>query len=219
VLPGDVTDPHAVAQVVSAVEHELGAIDLLVNNAGRVESQEVPLWEADAADWWDVVTTNLRGPALFCRFALPGMVARDRGRVININSLRGVRPQATQSAYGVSKGALALLTQSLAAGFEGTRLRAFDYSPGRVETDLARTLVSLGSMGSGEWTPMSRAVAGVVAIAEGRLDALSGCFIHAEDDLEQLQQRASEAVDAGGRRLALSPAFPGDPLTQRRIRR
>lgn len=218
-LPGDVTDPAHVAGVVADVERELGGIDLLVNNAGRVETRELDLWEADVDQWWDVVTTNLRGPALFCRYVVPGMVARDAGRVVNVNSLRGVRPQATQSAYGVSKGALALLTESLAAGLAGTRVRAFDYSPGRVQTDLARTLVSTGSMRADGWTPVERAVAGVVAIAEGVLDALSGCFVHAEDDLEELADRASEVIDTGGRRLALSEAFAGDPLSSRQIRR
>jgi NAD(P)-dependent dehydrogenase (short-subunit alcohol dehydrogenase family) len=219
VLPGDVTDLQSVASVVAATEHEFGGIDLLVNNAGRVESREVPVWEAAPEQWWDVVTTNLRGPSLFCRHVLPGMLARGTGRVVNINSLRGVRPQSTQTSYGVSKGALALLTESLAAGLSGTGVRAFDYSPCRVETELAQTLVNLGSMRAHGWTPVERAVSGVVAIAKGRLDALSGCFVHAEDDLEQLAERASEIIENDGRRMVLSQAFAGDPLSQRRISR
>lgn len=219
VLPGDVTDPQSVVRVVAATEQKFGGIDLLVNNAGRVETREVPVWAADPEQWWDVVTTNLRGPSLFCRYVLPGMLARGTGRIVNINSLRGVRPQSTQSSYGVSKGALALLTESLAAGLAGTGVRAFDYSPGRVETELAQTLVSLGSMRAHGWTPVERAVLGVIAIAKGRLDALSGCFVHAEDDLEQLAGRASEIIENDGRRVVLSQAFAGDPLSQRRISR
>lgn len=218
-LPGDVTDPDGVAAAVAEVERDLGGIDLLVNNAGRVETDELALWEADADQWWDVVTTNLRGPALFCRFVVPGMRARDAGRVINVNSLRGVRPQATQSAYGVSKGALAFLTESLAASLAGTQVRVFDYSPGRVETELARTLVCLGSMRADDWTPIDRAIAGVIAIAEGTLDALSGCFVHAEDDFAAIAEHASELVAAGGRRLVLSEAFAGDPLSARPVSR
>ena len=216
---GDVTVPDSVASIVSEVERELGGIDLLVNNAGLAESQDVAIWEGAPDEWWQVVTTNLRGPALLCRFALPAMVAQGRGRIVNINSLRGVRAQATQSAYAVSKGALALLTRNLATSLDGTEVRVFDYSPGRVQTDLARSLVALGSMSDSGWTPTDQATNGVLAIASGRLDVLSGHFLHAHDDLEDLAQRAKQIVRAGGRQVELSEAFPGDPLRKRQVGR
>src|SRR5690606_39690141 len=53
------------------------AIDLLVNNAGALEPER-PLWEADPDEWWSVFETNVRGPFLFERYVLPGMLARDR---------------------------------------------------------------------------------------------------------------------------------------------
>lgn len=215
VRAGDVTDPGEVAATVAEVESTLGAVDLLVNNAGLAEASEVPIWEADPDEWWSVMTTNLRGPALFSRFVVPTMVANGRGRIVNINSMRGMRAQSTQTAYAVSKGGLAVLTKSLAAGLEGTGVQVFDYSPGRVRTDLSDSLVALGSMSDDSWTPMERATDGVLAIASGALDELSGCFVHAHDDFAELADRAQEIVDGRGRRLELTEAFSGDPLNQR----
>ncbi|MEP6697393.1 MAG: SDR family NAD(P)-dependent oxidoreductase, partial [Pseudonocardiales bacterium] len=94
-VPVDVTIPDAVRAAVRTVERDLGPVDLLVNNAGRADAAEVPFWEADDRDWWNVVETNLRGPMLLSRAVLPGMVQRQHGRIININSGLGLRGNAT----------------------------------------------------------------------------------------------------------------------------
>jgi len=181
----------------------------------------VPLWDADPHEWWRVMETNLRGPMLFSRAVAPGMIARGSGRIVNINSTRSVRAEATQTAYGVSKCAVSMLTQSLWAGLGGTGVRVFDYSPGRVWTQLTESLyaseVTKGTSEApkGSWTPMEKAVDGLVALAEGGLDELAGRFIHANDDLRQMSEMAGEVVGSGGRRLVLAEAFPGDPLVDR----
>jgi NAD(P)-dependent dehydrogenase (short-subunit alcohol dehydrogenase family) len=212
----DVADPASVRRAVASTEDAFGRIDLLVNNAGTSERDDVPLWEADADDWWDVMTTNVRGPMLFCRTVVPGMVARGSGRIVNINSLRAVHALPTQTAYGISKAALGKLTQALAAGLAGTGVRSFDYSPGRVLTELTHQLGMAARPGT-SWTPMEQAVDGVVRIAEGSLDALAGRFLHAHDDWQQLAERADDVVRGAGRAWTISPAFPGDPLANRRV--
>lgn len=220
-LAGDVTDPADVERVARTTEETFGRIDLLVNNAGTAEEGNVPLWDADPHEWWRVMETNLRGPMLFSRAVAPGMIARGSGRIVNINSTRSVRAEATQTAYGVSKCAVSMLTQSLWAGLGGTGVRVFDYSPGRVWTQLTESLyaseVTKGTSEApkGSWTPMEKAVDGLVALAEGGLDELAGRFIHANDDLRQMSEMAGEVVGSGGRRLVLAEAFPGDPLVDR----
>ncbi|HET6391620.1 MAG TPA: SDR family NAD(P)-dependent oxidoreductase, partial [Blastococcus sp.] len=57
----DVTDRPSVEAAVEAVVGELGQVDLLVNNAGVIDELEVPLWEADPDQWWDVVTSHVKG--------------------------------------------------------------------------------------------------------------------------------------------------------------
>lgn len=214
-LPGDVTDPRAVTAVVGTAERVLGPIDLLVNNAGAAEPHEAPVWESDPEEWWGTVTTNVLGPMLYVHAVVPGMLARGSGRIVNVNSLLGVWTLPTQTAYSVSKAALAKLTAALSAGLAGTGVLAFDYSPGRVRTDLTSDLGDLPGARDDSWTSMEQAVDGVLAIARGRLDTLAGRFIHARDDLEILVLRAAEIAERGGRVITLAEAFDGDPLSQR----
>ncbi|MCW2899944.1 MAG: short-chain dehydrogenase [Streptosporangiaceae bacterium] len=214
VVPGDVTDPDSVAQVVQATEDAFGAIDLLVNNAGTAEGENVTVRDADPEEWWQVFETNLRGPMLFCRAVASGMSVRGRGRIININSTRSVRAEATQTAYGISKCAVAMLTQSLAADLAGTGVRVFNYSPGRVRTDLTGAMYAAAEP-KGQWTPMDKAVDGVVTVAQGRMDELAGLFLHADDAFEELLARSQEIASHGGRTLTLAEAYPGDPLMAR----
>ena len=73
------------------VAEELGPIDLLVNNAGLIDEFEVPLWEADPDQWWDVVSSHVRGAFLLCRAVVPWMVLRNRGRIVNLASGQSLR--------------------------------------------------------------------------------------------------------------------------------
>jgi 3-oxoacyl-[acyl-carrier protein] reductase len=207
----DVTRDDEVRSAVDTVRSTLGPVDLLVNNAGRIESDEVPLWESDPDEWWAVVETNLRGPYLFCRAVLPEMVDRGSGRIVNITSGAALRDSAIYSAYGVSKTALLRLTGSIVAGAGPAGVRAFDVAPGVVRTDMTAAMPTHRDRTS--WTPVE-AVAGMIeAIATGRLDALTGRYLRAgTDDLSDLLERADAIVRADARTLRLRPYGPDDPL-------
>jgi NAD(P)-dependent dehydrogenase (short-subunit alcohol dehydrogenase family) len=88
-LPADVTDAQAVKQVVAQTEREFGPVALLVHNAGSAQAIG-PLWDVEPDQWWRDVEVNLRGTFLCARAVLPGMLARHRGRIINMSSLFGV---------------------------------------------------------------------------------------------------------------------------------
>ncbi len=218
IFPGDVTDPAHVREVVTETLSAFGGIDLLVNNAGVVEPEDRPLWEADLDGWWRNLTVNVRGPMLFSAAVVPGMLARGRGRIVSVNSMRAVRSMATQTAYGTSKAALAQLMESLDKSLTGTGVHAFNLSPGRVRTEMTEAL-GLGDMPADAWTPMEQAVAAFLAIARGELDALSGRFLHANDDLAAFAARAEEMVAAQARVLTFADAYPGDHLRARPIGR
>ena len=113
-LPADVTDHNAIAAVVAATESQLGPIDLLINNAGSFRALG-PAAAVDPEEWWREVEINLRGPFVCAHAALPGMIARRRGRIINIVSAAGLQAIETVSAYGISKTALIRFTETLAA--------------------------------------------------------------------------------------------------------
>jgi short-subunit dehydrogenase len=174
----DVTDAAAVDRVVMHAEQHLGTVDLLVNNAATIETQQVPFWECDLEDVWRVVQTNLRGPLLLTRALLPPMVARGHGRVVNIASqARAASRTGTYTGYAVSKRALSLFTESLAEPLAGTGVVVIDVLPG-----LVRTALSLSMPVWADVTDWDRAedTARIVAdIAAGRYDDRHGSVLDA----------------------------------------
>jgi NAD(P)-dependent dehydrogenase (short-subunit alcohol dehydrogenase family) len=207
-VAADVTDRASVEAAVEAVVGELGPIDLLVSNAGLIDELEVPLWEADPEQWWDVVSSHVRGGFLLSRVVVPWMVLRNRGRIVNLASGMSVRARPEYSAYSVAKTALMRMTEALAGALEGSDVRVFDVAPGVVDTPMTRSMEMW--RGFEDWTPPERVVELVAAIAAGELDQWSGRFLHAgQDDLDTVRDGTPE--DAA-RQLRLRPYGAGDPL-------
>jgi NAD(P)-dependent dehydrogenase (short-subunit alcohol dehydrogenase family) len=207
-VAADVTDRASVTAAVERVVEELGQIDLLVNNAGLIDAAEEPLWETDPDQWWDVVSSHIRGGYLLCRTVVPWMVLRNRGRVINIGSGQGLAAQPEYSAYAVAKTGLMRITEALAGALEGSDVRAFDLAPGVVDTPMTRSMPKW--RGRTEWTPPERVVEFVAAIAAGELDQWSGRFLRVGvDDPDSLRSFTPE--DAA-RQLRLRPYGDGDPV-------
>ena len=193
-LQVDVSDEASVDRMVTDTEHELGPIDLLVNNAG-VMGSSVPVWESeDAADWWRVFEINTLGAYLCCRRVLRGMVQRGSGRIVNVGSGGAHLPvtpgRVGDSAYGPSKAALHRFGELLAGQLREHGIAVFTISPG-----LVRTAMTERWGDDMPWTPPHLAPHLVRALASGRADRLSGRYIHAEhDDIEDLIVRADEVV-------------------------
>jgi NADP-dependent 3-hydroxy acid dehydrogenase YdfG len=206
-VAADVTDRAAVEAAVARVHEEFGHVDLLVNNAGLMDAEEVPVWEADPDEWWAVVESHVRGALLLVRAVVPGMVTRDRGRVVSLASGLSTRGGAVYSAYSVGKTGLMRLTENLAAALDGTRVRAFDLAPGVVETTMSRSM-SIHE-GRTDWTPPAVVVELLAAIAAGELDQWSGRLLRAgADDLDVLRRTTPPHA---GRQLRLVPYGEGDP--------
>jgi NAD(P)-dependent dehydrogenase (short-subunit alcohol dehydrogenase family) len=207
-VAADVTDRAAVDAAVARVADELGRVDLLVNNAGVVDAAEVPVWEADPDQWWDVVASHVRGAQLLVRAVVPGMLARGHGRVVNLASGMSIRANRDYSAYSVGKTGLMRLTEALDLSLQGSGVRAFDVAPGVVDTPMTRSMAMWRDFT--DWTPPERVVELVAAIADGQLDAWAGRFVRAgKDDLETL--RALTPEDAA-RQLRLTPYEADDPV-------
>jgi 3-oxoacyl-[acyl-carrier protein] reductase len=207
-VAADVTDRSAVEAAVERAVAGLGPIDLLINNAGLIDAAEVPLWEADPDQWWDVVSSHLRGTFLLCRSVVPWMLLRNRGRIVNIASGQSLRARPEFSAYGVAKTGLMRITEALAGALEGSDVRAFDLSPGVVDTDMTRSMTMW--RGFTDWTPPESVVEFVAAIAAGDLDQWSGRFLRVGADDPGTLAAATPQDDA--RRLRLRPYGDGDPL-------
>jgi NAD(P)-dependent dehydrogenase (short-subunit alcohol dehydrogenase family) len=204
----DVTDRAAVADAVARVADELGRVDLLVNNAGLIDVAEVPIWEADADQWWEVVGSHIRGAQLMVRAVVPGMLARGHGRVVNLASGMSTKANRDYSAYSVAKTGLMRLTEALQLSLQGSGVHAFDVAPGVVDTPMTRSMEMW--RGFEDWTPPERVVELIAAIAAGDLDAWAGRFLRAgADDLTQLERVVPEGA---ARQLRLLPFGDGDPL-------
>lgn len=206
----DVTDPDAVEVAVEHVVDTHGRIDLLVNNAGLIETEQ-PLWEADVDEWWQVMVTNIRGPFLLSRAVAPHMIAAGGGRIVNLNSGSGTRESDVLTAYHASKSALARLTGGLALAGAEHGVRAFDMAPGVVESDMTHSMEL--HRGRTEWTDPEDVKALLLAIADGELDAFNGRFVRAgTDDLEELRARSRQGLGDGERMLRLRPWGDDDPV-------
>lgn len=206
----DVTDEAAVGAVVDGVIGEHGRIDLLVNNAGQVEA-ELPLWDADPDQWWQVMETNVRGPFLVTRAVVPHMIASGGGRVINLNSGSATRESPVLTAYHASKSALARLTGGVALAGAEHGVLAFDLAPGVIETDMTHSMRM--HQDRTEWTSPADLTALALALADGELDGFSGRMVRAgADDLEVLRAKSARGLAEGERMLRLRPWGPDDPL-------
>jgi NAD(P)-dependent dehydrogenase (short-subunit alcohol dehydrogenase family) len=207
-VAADVTDRAGVDRAVARVADELGRVDLLVNNAGLIDAAEVPVWEADPDQWWDVVASHIRGAQLLVRAVVPGMLARGHGRVVNLASGMSTRANRDYSAYSVAKTGLMRLTEALALSLQGSGVHAFDVAPGVVDTPMTRSMEIW--RGFTDWTPPERVVELVTAIAAGELDAWSGRFLRAgADDLAALR---SVTPEDAARQLRLRSYGDADPL-------
>jgi 3-oxoacyl-[acyl-carrier protein] reductase len=140
-VAADVTDPDLVRQAVDTVEERLGPVDLLVDNAGLRDPVRAMPWEADPRRWWQVMEVNLLGPVLLAHEMVPRMLQRGGGRVLELGSGVGLRPEPGYSAYSVSKAALLRWVDNLAAGLDAdSGVRVLAASPGLVRTDMTEQM-------------------------------------------------------------------------------
>jgi 3-oxoacyl-[acyl-carrier protein] reductase len=186
-LVGDVSKPEDVERWFS----QAGEVDLLVNNAGISVGEGMTAWELATEDWWHVFEVNVLGVYLCCRAAIPGMLARSQGRIVNVASGAAYLPDTKSTAYSASKAAVHRFSEILADQLRPRGIPVFSISPGLVKTDL-----TAGAPDDSPWTPPELAPRLVRALASGKLDALSGRYLHAEhDDVDDLSRRVDEILE------------------------
>jgi NAD(P)-dependent dehydrogenase (short-subunit alcohol dehydrogenase family) len=187
----DVNDASAVERAIAAV----GAVDLLVNNAGTLDAIG-PAWKVDTEDWRRDVETSLLGAFNCSRAVLPGMIERGRGRIVNVASGAAERAYPYGSGYAAGKAALISFTRSLAAETAEHGIAVFAIAPGFVWTEMTERLRDASGPApdvSGS-DPLAPELAGrlVLRLASGEADKLTGEFIHVRDDLDELLQRSAD---------------------------
>ena len=132
----DVTDVIEVKREVAAAEAARGPVDILINNAGSVESG--PFVKADPAVFRTMWNVHLMGAVYASQAVLPGMIERGFGRIVNIASTAGLKGYAYVSAYCAAKHALVGLTRALAAETATRGVTVNAVCPGYTDTELVR---------------------------------------------------------------------------------
>jgi gluconate 5-dehydrogenase len=135
----DVTDGAQVRNAIAATEALHGRLDILVNNAGI--QRRNPLVEFTKADWDDVIATNLTAPFLVSQAALPGMIARGSGKIINIASLMSELARPTVVPYAAAKGGVRQLTRGMAVELAPHNIQVNAIAPGYFATEMNRALI------------------------------------------------------------------------------
>ena len=205
----DVTDERSVDAAFTKFRDELGPIDLLVNNAG-VLGPIGPLWEVDGRSWWRTMEINVGGMLVCTQLALPEMVARRRGRVINVASQAGVHRWPLVSAYSVSKASVVKFTENVARETSRFGVSVFSVHPGLLPIGLGETGLPdapadshIGrirawvehEMAEGRGADPACAMRLMARLARGDGDALSGRHISVHDDLDAVVERIDAVRD------------------------
>ncbi|ANA39160.1 SDR family oxidoreductase [Geobacter anodireducens] len=132
----DVRRRKAVQEAVEGLPDAFSRIDILVNNAGLALGLE-PAHETNPDDWDAMVDTNIKGLIYCTRFLLPGMVARNRGHIVNIGSVAGSWPYPGGNVYGGTKAFVEQFSRNLRADLLGKRVRVTCLAPGMAETEFS----------------------------------------------------------------------------------
>ncbi|MCI7510931.1 MAG: SDR family oxidoreductase [Firmicutes bacterium] len=150
----DVSDSTAVKQMVTEVEKTLGAVTLLVNNAGIAKQC---LFQDMTEDYWrHIFDVNLNGAFNTIQAVLPNMLHEHSGCIINTSSIWGQHGASCEVAYSATKHAIIGLTRSLAQELAPTNIRVNCVAPGVIDTDMVQVLGTETLAALAEDTPAGR---------------------------------------------------------------
>jgi meso-butanediol dehydrogenase/(S,S)-butanediol dehydrogenase/diacetyl reductase len=131
-LQADVTKREDVEQMMKTIEERLGGLDILVANAGIIMAG--PVASMSEAEWDRIFAVNVKGVYLCAQAAIPRLIARGGGRIVNIASVAGKTGRAGLAAYCASKAAVISLTQSLAEELGPMQIAVNAICPGYLKT-------------------------------------------------------------------------------------
>jgi 3-hydroxy acid dehydrogenase/malonic semialdehyde reductase len=132
----DVRERETVERAFADLPADFAAVDVLVNAAGGA----LGLGKVDQArveDWDEMIATNVRGLALVTRAAIPGMIARRRGHIVNLGSVAGSHSYPGGNVYGATKAFVERFSSNLRADLLGHPIRVTNIEPGMVETEFS----------------------------------------------------------------------------------
>jgi NAD(P)-dependent dehydrogenase (short-subunit alcohol dehydrogenase family) len=171
-LAVDVADAPAVQAAGEATRRAVGAVDVLINNAG-INGPVRPSWDYALEDWQRVLAVDLTGVFLCCRALVPAMRERGYGRIVNVASIAGKEGVAGIAAYSAAKAGVIGFTKALARELVGSDVLANSVAPVMAETDLLQQMTAEHIAATKAKIPMGRfltvpEIAATVAFAASR---------------------------------------------------
>jgi gluconate 5-dehydrogenase len=182
----DVTDEAAIVKAFEGLDAKGIAVDILVNNAGI--QMRKPLVEFTSADWRKVIETNLTSAFVIGREAARRMIARKRGKIVNIASLASELARPTVGPYTAAKGGIKTLTKSMAVEWAASGIQANAIGPGYMATDMNQALIQnpdfnswlMSRIPSKRWGRPDELVGAAIFLASAASDYVNGQVIYVD---------------------------------------
>ncbi|MEZ5666275.1 MAG: SDR family oxidoreductase [Alphaproteobacteria bacterium] len=182
----DVTDPAAVAAAVDGIERDHGPIDILVNNAGI--QRRTPLEDYPVATWTEMVTTNLSSVFYVGQAVARHMIARKRGKIVNICSLMSEVSRYSIAPYSATKGAVKMLTKGMCTDWARHGIQVNGIGPGYFATPLNKALVEdpqfngwlTARTPAGRWGDTRELQGACIFLASSAADFVNGQVIYVD---------------------------------------
>ena len=156
VAAADITDYAAVTAALAAFQSAAGPLDILINNAGW--DRFMPFLDTEPALWDKIIAINLRGPINLHHAALPGMVERGAGRIVNIASDAGRVGSSGEAVYSACKGGIIAFTKTMAREMARSGVLINAVCPGPTETPLFQSFLDEGEGGQKVYEALRRAI-------------------------------------------------------------
>src|SRR5688572_5916229 len=182
----DVTDQPAVTAGIQGIENTIGPLDILFNNAGM--QFRAPLEDYPAEKWRELMRVNVESVFLVSQAVARHMIARGRGKIINICSVQSEVGRASIAPYTTSKGALKMLTKAMCADWAKHGLQINAIGPGYFKTELNQALIDNAEFSSwlekrtpaGRWGNVSELAGAAIFLASDASSFINGHILYVD---------------------------------------
>ena len=176
----DLTREEDVRSTIQTAVERFEGLDILLNLVGGFAFGK-KVWETDAGLWDKMMEMNLKSAFLCCKHAVPHMIERGSGRIVNVTSKACVDVQPGAAAYAVSKGGVITLTRALRQELKGTGVTVNAIMPGIIDTPVTRELMP--NADTEKWASRGEIADALVALCTDRLHGVSGSVLRLFGDL------------------------------------
>jgi NAD(P)-dependent dehydrogenase (short-subunit alcohol dehydrogenase family) len=196
----DISDEISVGTAFTQTQQSFGRLDILINNAGRLENW-FPLADTEPASWWTTWEVNVKGTYLMTRAFLPLLLKGGEKTVINVNSIGAHLCRAGASAYQTGKLAVCRLTEFISVEYGGQGVLAIAIHPGAVDTELIKALPAQYHTNLVDAPELAADT--IVWLTRQKQAWLNGRYISANWNMEEIISRKEEIVEGNKLKVRL----------------